>query len=98
MLKAAIVACAFITCTAAFAADHITLRGCVTGDVEECVFITAPEGTYALDVSRKPKPGRGISVTGTTGSSPRKCRANSGVSVSGIKVERWSYVHLQCAK
>jgi len=62
--------------------------------VENCVFITSPQGTYALFVTPpRPEPGRGISVKGTISNDPNIC-----MSGPGIKVESWSYSEQPCPK
>jgi hypothetical protein len=93
MLKKALIACALLSTPAAFAADGpITIEGCTSSEVEGCLFITSPQGKYALFVKPpRPDPGRGISVTGTISNDPNICMAGPG-----IKVETWSYSAQQC--
>jgi hypothetical protein len=95
MLKNALVTCGLLASSAAFGADGpVTMSGCVSGGVEGCLFITSPQGKYALFVTAPgPEPGRGISVTGTVGNGPNIC-----MSGPGIKVGTWSYRDLPCAK
>jgi hypothetical protein len=93
MLKNTLVATALLFAPAAFAADGpVTIKGCTSSEVEGCLFITSPQGKYALFV-KPPRhdPGRGISVTGTVSSDPNICMAGPG-----IKVETWSYNDQQC--
>jgi hypothetical protein len=73
MLKNAIVVCLLIVNSAALAADkHVTIKGCASAGVENCLFITSPQGRYALYVTPpRPVPGRGIRVTGTISERPK---------------------------
>jgi hypothetical protein len=95
MLKYATVVCGVLVGSAAFGADGpVTINGCTSSGVENCVFITSPQGTYALFVAPpRPEPGRGISVKGTISNDPNIC-----MSGPGIKVESWSYSEQPCAK
>jgi hypothetical protein len=95
MLKNAIVVCLLIVNSAVLAADkHVTIKGCASAGVENCLFITSPQGRYALHVTPpRPVPGRGIRVTGTISDGPNICMTGPS-----IKVETWRYTHLHCPK
>jgi hypothetical protein len=95
MLKTAILTFALLTASAAFAADGpVTINGCTSTGVENCLFIDTPQGKNALFVKPpRPDPGRGISVTGAISNDPNICMAGPG-----IKVETWSYSEQQCPK
>ena len=95
MLKTVFVAGGLLAASAAFGADGpVTIGGCTSSGVEGCLFITSPQGKYALFVKPpRPDPGRGISVTGTISNDPNICMAGPG-----IKVETWSYNEQQCPK
>ena len=64
MLKNAMLTFALLAASAAFAADGpVTINGCTSPGVENCLFIDTPQGKYALFVKPpRPDPGRGISV------------------------------------
>jgi hypothetical protein len=95
MLKNAMLIFALLTASTAFAADGpVTINGCTSTGVENCLFIDSPQGKYALFVKPpRPDPGRGISVTGAISNDPNICMAGPG-----IKVETWSYSEQQCPK
>jgi hypothetical protein len=93
MLKTAIIGCGVALASSAFAADGpVTINGCTSSEVEGCIFVTSPQGKYALFVKPpRPDPGRGISVTGTISNDPNICMAGPG-----LKVTSWSYSDQQC--
>src|SRR5579863_416731 len=72
MLKNAMLIFTLLTASAAFAADgSVTINGCTSTGVENCLFIDTPQGKYALFVKPpRPDPGRGISVTGAISNDP----------------------------
>jgi hypothetical protein len=95
MLRNLMAACGLLLASAAFGADGpVTIGGCTSSGVEGCLFITSPQGKYALFVKAPhPDPGRGISVTGTISNDPNICMTGPG-----IKVETWTYSDQQCPK
>jgi hypothetical protein len=95
MLKRAIFVCGLLSSSVAIgAAGPITISGCTATGVENCLFITSPQGTYSLYIAPpRPEPGRGISVTGTINNGPNICMTGPG-----IKVETWNYSELPCPK
>ena len=95
LLKRAMVAGLLLAGSMAFATEeHVTISGCTSTGVEGCIFLSSPQGSYALYVAApRPLPRRGVSVTGTISDGPNICMAGPG-----IKVEKWSYTNLDCPK
>jgi len=96
MLKISTIICALFVSSTAFAADTVTMSGCLSGGVEGCLFLKTPKGKYTLYVMPpRPSPSRGlgVTVTGTISNGPNFCMAGPG-----IVVQKWNYNRMRCPK
>ena len=93
MLKNAMLIFALLTASTAFAADGpVTINGCTSTGVENCLFIDTPQGKYALFVEPpRPDPGRGRDQRERSATIPI-----SAWRGRAIKVETWMYSQQQC--